>query len=181
MPENRIANLWQRIEKWLAQHAPDRLKELNEGASDRSIATLEKTIGRKLPADYAASLRLHDGNAYLTTYQYLDSDSVAANWEAWVQLENDSRPIHDPSAGIIKPKWWHRGFVPFAEDSGGNFHCLDLDPGPKGTVGQVIIWEMTMGPAPSGQDSFTTWLTDYASGLANGRFQVDDNGFIFEA
>jgi len=180
MAKQDIAAIWHDIERWLARHAPDRKAELNDGADDAALAALAKLVGHDLPADYAASLRLHNGTANLTSYIYNDTVSVAARWEARKPLENDKRTIHDPDAGIIKPRWWSPAWLPFAEDSEGNLLCLDLDPAPKGKVGQVLIWEMSMGPGLAGFGSFGDWLADYRDGLKGGRFVVDDSGYIYE-
>jgi len=40
--------------------------------------------------------------------------------------------------GPVRAEWWNRLWLPIAADSGGNYHCVDLDPAPGGVVGQVI-------------------------------------------
>lgn len=178
--KTEIDAIWKDIEAWLAEHAPDRAAELRPGASDAAIEALEKKIGHKLPADYVASLARHDGAANLSSYVYQDSKSVAASWEAMRETPTEGREIDAPEAKVIKPVWWNKAWVPFAEDSGGNLLCLDLDPGPKGKKGQVLVFEMSMGPGPEGHASFGEWLADYRDGLKAGRFVVDDGGFIYE-
>ena len=48
----------------------------------------------------------------------------------------------------IKFQWWNTGWVPVAQDSGGNLVMVDLCPDLEsgGVVGQVIGWEAAMGP-----------------------------------
>lgn len=181
MPGKGIEAIWTDIEAWLAEHAPDRHAELRPGASEAAIAELERRIGNKLPADYAASLARHDGATNLSSYVYQDSKSVAASWEAMLDTPVEGREIDAPEAGIIQPIWWSKAWIPFAEDSGGNLLCLDLDPGPEGDKGQVLVFEMSMGPGPEGHASFGEWLEDYRDGLLEGRFVVDESGFIYEA
>lgn len=181
MAQVAIVAIWRDIEKWLAKHAPDRLAELAAGAVDDDIARLAKLVGHELPADYAVSLRHHNGAANLSSYVYMGIDGVEARWGSRKPLENDKRAVYDPDAGVIKPVWWNSHWLPFAEDSGGNLLCLDLDPGPKGKTGQVLTWEMSMGPVAAGFGSFTDWLSSYRDGLAAGRFTVDDGGFIYES
>lgn len=180
MAQHTISAIWGDIEHWLGEHAPDRKAELQEGATDADISALKKLVGEKLPDDYAASLRHHNGSANLSSYTYMSTDGVAAQWEAGKELQADARPVHDPEAGVIKPMWWNVKWLPFAEDSGGNLLCLDLDPGPKGKRGQVLVWEISMGPALAGFDSFGAWLADYCDGLKSGRFTADESGYIYE-
>jgi cell wall assembly regulator SMI1 len=175
-----IADIWRDIETWLGAHAPDRLAELLPPADDAAIARLEDALGAPLPNDFVESLRVHDGAAYLTSYAYLGVDGAEANIGSGRKRAGDKRPIHDPEADIVKPVWWNVLWLPVAEDSGGNLICVDMDPGPKGTKGQVIIWEMAMGPGTTAHASFADWLKDYRDGLHGGRYDVDDGGFLTE-
>ncbi len=175
-----IAVIWADIASWLAVHASGRAAELLPGADDAAIASLEDGIGASLAPDHAASLRVHNGMATLTSYQYLDSEAVLAKWQSRAPLAKDERHPHDPSGAQFRNVWWHHGWVPFAEDSGGNLLCIDLDPGPEGKAGQVLVWEMAMGPGLAGADSLGTWLEDYCAGLKAGRFAVDEEGYLSE-
>lgn len=42
--------------------------------------------------------------------------------------------------GAIKPYYFHLKWIPLIEDHGGNYIGVDLDPGPSGTKGQVIVF-----------------------------------------
>lgn len=52
---------WQRIDLWLATHAPRVFDQLNPGASEADIAEAEATLGFALPEDFKASYRIHNG------------------------------------------------------------------------------------------------------------------------
>jgi hypothetical protein len=47
----------------------------------------------------------------------------------------------------VQPVHYTGGWVPFADDGGGCLLCIDVDPGPKGTFGQVVQWELRGGGA----------------------------------
>jgi hypothetical protein len=47
----------------------------------------------------------------------------------------------------VQPVHYTGGWVPFADDGGGCLLCVDVDPGPKGTFGQVVQWELRGGGA----------------------------------
>ncbi len=50
--------LWDRMENWLEVHAPDVLADLNQGASELEISSLENAVGFALPSDIKESLRI---------------------------------------------------------------------------------------------------------------------------
>jgi cell wall assembly regulator SMI1 len=56
-----VSSSWQRIEAWLAQHAPDHAQSLAKGASPDQIQKLEALLGVSLPAPYKESCAIHDG------------------------------------------------------------------------------------------------------------------------
>ncbi len=175
-----IIEIWIGVEKWLRDKSPSRYAELQLGAEDRKIHEVEMLMGKSIPDDYKSSLLRHNGNAALSSYTYLSIENAISLYSAMNEREIIEREIDDPESQLIQPKWWHYGWLPFAEDSGGNLLCIDLDPGPKGKFGQILVVEADMGPGPAGFDSFCAWLSDYHDGLQTGRFYADEEGFIYE-
>ena len=47
-----IAELWQRLDAWASENAPEMLKHLNPGANDSAIDALEEAFGHPLPSSY---------------------------------------------------------------------------------------------------------------------------------
>lgn len=180
-----IEKVWHDIEAWLHQNAPDRAKELLPGAKLEQLQSLEATLGIHLPEDYSKSLQTHDGEAYLSDYSYLSIGTATESWISLNEQEDEGtfkgRSIDNPDAGIIQPTWWCKAWFPFAKDSGGNLLCVDLRPGPNGSLGQVVRFERSMGPGPTEWKSFGEWLTAYRDGLRDGTYVADPDGFIQEA
>ena len=87
----------------------------------------------------------HDGQdpyAFVSTIDGCRLMSCAAAAKAWSTLGEllDSGDLAQPAEskdGKVKPVWWNKRWLPFA-DAGGDMLCLDLDPAPGGTVGQVL-------------------------------------------
>lgn len=50
---------------WLSAHAPQLRAALADPVSDQALAEAEAALGRKLPADYVAFLRHHDGQRFV--------------------------------------------------------------------------------------------------------------------
>lgn len=67
-------------------------------------------------------------------------DPHLANIRGWADGRWDS--------GHLREVYWSPGWIPFAEDGCGNLICVDLDPGPAGTAGQIIEMEFQDGQGP---------------------------------
>ena len=74
--------------------------------------------------------------------------------------------------GDVKAGSWRRGWFPITTFE-SDCRCADLDPTPRGRVGQVFYWSHE-GPGPSNmeQSSFVEWLEWAAS---EGGFEVFDD------
>lgn len=170
--------VWNDIEAWYGEHAPDQVENLAEGAGDAQIAAFRKATKLALPDDYEASLRRHDGYVYIDDYEYVPLENVQETWsdmkDNLKEREYEGMEVADTGGGVIKDTFWNAGWIPFAEDGGGNLLCLDMDPGPKGKKGQVVKWEIGAGPGPTEHDSFTAWLAAYRDDLLAGKFKVAD-------
>ena len=53
---------------------------------------------------------------------------------------NEEQTYRSCPEGHIRKKYFHTRWLPVFQDFGGNYIGIDLDPGPKGTKGQVIIF-----------------------------------------
>jgi len=60
--------------------------------------------------------------------------------------------------GRVRAVHYSDGWIPFAEDGGGCLLCVDFDPGPKGTMGQIVQWEIRGGGAFVRAESLRAFL-----------------------
>lgn len=171
-----VASVWADLEKWFsANHATATTDALRDGASDEEIAALEAAFGAAVSADLVESLKIHNGRALIDGYELIPTKTIIRRME--------EQPTGEPAAPDrekkVKPVAWNKGWISFAEDSGGNRFCIDMDPGEKGTKGQVIRWERNLrsaGPTPYG--SFGAWLDAFRKDALAGKCDVDDEGFV---
>jgi cell wall assembly regulator SMI1 len=56
--------------------------------------------------------------------------------------------------------------------------CIDLEPGPNGTFGQVILMDRMSGPGPVVAESHAAWLTLWADELEAGTFVADGGALV---
>jgi cell wall assembly regulator SMI1 len=184
-PDNlAIQDIWREIEAWYKKNVPGILENLKHPASDEQIKEFEARLGISLPPDYRASLKTHNGDHNFHDYHYLYIDGALKKWQMLTKLGEDGTfegwRVEEAHRGIIQNTWWHRAWIPFAEDGCGNLLCIDMAPGANGVEGQVIRMELRTGPESSGHKSFFSWLQRYKDDLYAGRYEVDEFGFIIE-
>lgn len=132
----RVNQAWQRIEAWLAAHAPATAATLRPPATSEQIVKAQREVGVALPAELIASLLRHDGTDHPPTgftlppfYAPVSAADLASDaammCEVLISLGDDS------SVGA----WWHGRFVPFAIDGSGNSLFLDQREG-HGRLGE---------------------------------------------
>jgi cell wall assembly regulator SMI1 len=181
---------WQRLKAWFAQHLPVVIRSLRRGATAKKIRSVERALGRKLPEDLVESYRLHDGQEYplfdapglVYGLPLLPLTNCLREWRHWKEArEGDEDGMRSLDAGCVsfpdgavRQLYTHTAWVPVSEDCGGNNLGIDLDPGPKGTAGQVIVF---------GRDdddnhcvlaaSWGQFLTDLAEELEAGNYRIE--------
>jgi cell wall assembly regulator SMI1 len=180
-----VADGWKKIDAWLQANNPGLKKTLNNPASDKQIAELEKVVGVKLPADFTQSLRIHDGQMYsegdlippteegASGYFLMASGDIAEEWQNRKKLR-DSGEFADKESGPdpgIKDAWWHPGWIPFASNGGGDSLCLDLAPTKVGKAGQVITMNHESARRELLAPSFAEWLAALAEAIEGGELQ----------
>lgn len=181
-----VREIWKDIEHFLEKNSEYLYSSLEDGASEPDILEFEKQLGFRLPEDYRESVLIHNGDVSLTDYAYLKINSAARVWksrtESFEKNKNkypvDKLYIMDCDIDIIQNVPWSRNWIPVLEDGGGNCICIDMEPGQKGKMGQILFWERETGPEASRFGSFAEWLSAYRDDLYNGKYKVDRDGFL---
>jgi cell wall assembly regulator SMI1 len=179
MPD--VSAIWERIERWYANHVPQRLAQLGPPASDEDLAALQVATGLSLPDDVRASLSRHNGNSFIYGFDYLNTGWAAEVWQRLTtrleQGQFQGLIPGDTSGRRFAPVWWSRKWLPVAEHRAGTIMCVDTAPGPQGVIGQVLELDLSdEGPALTGWRSFAEWLDAYRGDLEAGKYQVDQYG-----
>ncbi|MBD2358522.1 SMI1/KNR4 family protein [Tolypothrix sp. FACHB-123] len=160
-----------RIDNWLNNNFSEVLDTLNPGATEEEIQELENKIQIELPSSFKDLYKWHNGQKSGTYpglfygLEFLSLLEVFANWQVWAELvdEDINKDIlgQSYSPGKIKEIYANKKWVPFAFDWGGNHLGIDLDPGKKGTIGQVINFgrdEDIKFVFAEDLESFLTWF-----------------------
>ncbi len=174
-----IESIWERIEEWLRAHAPAVLASLNPPTDPARLAAAERHLGVALPDDFRGTYLRHNGGGHglFGGWDWLSLDGVMSEWDAWKDLldggefegimpcETDGRTVTD---------WWHPGWIPFTSSGSGDSYCIDLSPGPTGTLGQVVVMWHDEPRRPVKAESFGFWLARLAHDLEADRYRYSD-------
>jgi cell wall assembly regulator SMI1 len=162
---------------WLAANAPEVFASLRPGASDRAIRAAEKEMGVTFPDDVRAAYRIHDGQDFghdlLSGRRWGSLADVVDTWRSMKRLVEGekSAPSRVDRGEATRGDYWHPAWIPLAWSDGPGLMCLDLDPAPDGTVGQIIYWWHDMpSPRSVAARNFAQWLQDFACELEQGEW-----------
>ena len=165
-----MQDLWTRLESWLAVHAPNKLETLAPGATDEQIAHAETLMSVRLPEDFKASCRIHNGQR--------GKDEVLMNIRELLSLERieeEWKESFDPGDGDWSDEpWWNKKWIPFTYNGAGDYDCLDLVPSHSGHVGQVIDFWHDDARREVKAHSFGDWFLAFVEGCENGSYIYSD-------
>lgn len=153
--------IWNRLETQLQRLAPDFLYYLRPGASEETLQRAEAFIPITLPEEVKAFYRIHDGQLPLVDGWSLYS--VKSICESWlVEVNNTGSTAPDDHPDLADPTdahraaSWHPHWLPFMGHWFGPRYCIDLAPGPKGRVGQIIFCNNGYTLYPGTSDHITS-------------------------
>ncbi|WP_237724616.1 SMI1/KNR4 family protein [Deinococcus alpinitundrae] len=166
-----------RIEAWYSENVPALHATLRPGTSDAELDALEEATGLQLPSAFRTLYRWHDGQNWsaggVFGLGFESLEGVQHEWETWKELEPDfgneteNHASHPP--GAITERYINTGWLGFLTDGSGNSVGLDLNPGPAGTLGQVITFGRDEENKSVLADSLDTFFREYLARLEAGR------------
>src|SRR5262245_32493978 len=180
---------WRQIEEVLWENAHSVFQALRKPASRDQIQRLERKLEAKLPRDFVKSLLIHDGlrqsylglNRLFNYWALLPVSAIFQVWKMMTDLQAECNFGGDQfitTPQIKNDAHWRWGWIPFM-DADGDKLVIDLDPGPKGKVGQIIEWSNSGSfPMTVLADTFADWLSDVADAFHKRRFQLTEYGRI---
>ena len=142
---------WARLERWLADSLPTLAADLAPGIADADLDALAQHTGLTLPDALQAIYRRHDGQrnpvpGLFFGLRFLPAREAGEEWGRWTDLLQDDPALTADVAvdshpeGAVQPVYFSDAWLPFASDGAGNGLAVDLAPGARGTVGQVITF-----------------------------------------
>jgi cell wall assembly regulator SMI1 len=100
---------------------------------------------------------------------------VVAHWKMLGEnLDRNEFAGIDVTADIgLAPGFWHKGWIPFISNGGGDYYCLDLAPGEEGAIGQIVSFNHEIGERWLVAPSLRMWLSDLVQELQAVRFSYE--------
>ena len=174
--------LLNRLEAWFQEHLPEVLADLNPGAIPFALEYLEDIIDVQLPNSFKEFYQWHDGQkreiliGLFYGFEWLDLEEVYNEWQTWSELSDQGfDEIESFHTGKVKEMYINKRWIPFTNDGGGNHLGIDLDPGLRGTVGQIINFGSDEDTKFVIADDFESFLSWYITQLESGNYLIKEN------
>ena len=203
MPDaHPAAAAFARIVAWLDRHAPPVAAGLRGPATDADLDGLERELKAadppfpgEVPAALRAVLKVRNGGRDAAVlpggpvfdecpFDLLSASNIFEERAAWTRNQRESPLSADDLAyadDVSDPRVRRAGFLPawlpFAE-VGGNLLCLDDDPAPGGTPGQVIALNHEDAGTHHLADSLTGYLEAAADAFEAGRYELEEDYLV---
>ena len=186
-----ISESWTRIVAWLRTNAPGQLEHFQPPATDEELEAAASNLGLQLPEDIKEFYRIVNGadpesdstgifpppDRWDMAFGPLTLETVVQEWEMQKELleSGDYEGLNaEPSQGVAKD-WWNLGWIPFADNGGGDFYCIDMAPTDAGTSGQVISHSHESGERKLLATSLGEYLKTLADALEADECDFDDD------
>lgn len=187
----KIISLLEEIKNFYKENAPVHIKfGANLKATEEQVVELESVIREKLPDDYRTFLLNNDFEILFNHgYNSLSIEKVMyirniMNEHLKSGVFDDGRIQFAEEVGnydgeFIKKSWWCEKWLPFAEDSCGNLHCIDFAPEKNGKKYQIIMMEIQDGQGPCiyrDYENFLHYMEKHLQYLQEGKFYIEEFG-----
>ena len=183
-----IPKSWARISTWLKANAPDALTDAGPAVTTKEVDSAAKKMAVKLHADHVKFCQIINGAessgifpAYGEwedmAFSPMSLDDSTSAWEMLKQLlelgEFTDRPL--VSVEGVANDFWNVAWIPFADNGGGDYYCIDMAPGKGGKKGQVIFHSHESGQHVVLATSLRDYLSQLADNLDAGRLEYDED------
>jgi cell wall assembly regulator SMI1 len=183
-----IRGEWQRIERWMALHAPAWLDPhglhplFNPPVPEGELIRVEGHLHHTLPDQFKALLLTHNGcqrGEYPlpmramkpTKWRIISVDEVVEEWDLLCSISVSEPFTHSVrTVGPVQSVWWSHSWIPIAECGMGDVVCMDMRPAQGGPTGQLILYEHDFEERKVLYPSLLNWLRECVDDLENGEY-----------
>lgn len=185
-----IGKTWQKIVLWLEKNAPEVLEEISLPATEEELDHFSSLTGLKIVDDFKYFYQIFNGissesdtSGIFPSFDEWDEmafgplplDEIAQEWNMLKELleMGDFEGLESQSVEGIANLWWHIGWIPFADNGGGDYYCIDMAPTSTGTEGQIISHSHETGEHKIIARSLGEFLHNLANDLAEDIYTYD--------
>ncbi|CAI8491244.1 unnamed protein product [Hanseniaspora opuntiae] len=185
---------WEYIKNWCMENCNDMYASFNDPCSYQDLNDVEKDMNVTLPKPFKVSSRIHDGQELdgLSGVQGLffgltlmTLDEIVSMREHWAKIHRNlySSPQRQKKLpiqgsippGFIKLQYCNPMWIPVVTDNAGNHIAIDLDPGIKGTVGQIIIFGRDFDTKFVIAENWGEFMATFVNDLKLGNWDLDED------
>ncbi|BAZ51113.1 protein involved in beta-1 3-glucan synthesis-like protein [Nostoc sp. NIES-4103] len=145
---DQVSAYWLSYKEKVSRWFPEYYKHLNPPASEDEIRHLETVLGYEIPQEMKTLYRINngeteEGKGIFYGLQFLSLCDVEQHWLCWKKiiedgLEGFNEFCTSNPEGMIQSVYANEKWIPLIYDWGGNHIGIDLAPGVKGSIGQII-------------------------------------------
>jgi cell wall assembly regulator SMI1 len=167
--------LLERLERWLRLYRAEYYEWLRPGVPERELMTLERDLGRNLPAGFRELYRWRDGQdpectlAFQYNQMFMPLKQVQQVWVAISQLQDGGE--------FPETNWWSKSWLPFLGTEDGDHLCVDLDGAFGGMAGQVLMFHHDFESRNIEYPSMEKWMEAFVPSVEAGMWDAEENEF----
>lgn len=168
-----LGEQWEDVTRLLVQRDP----QLGFGpkASVAQLSAMERRLGRTLPQAWHELYRQNNGQTHasndalgLTLLSLTQCRDVLDRWQNAIAEDPEAQRVVeeqevDAQDGMLQFLKFHQAWLPLFEAQ-GDYLCVDLDPGPRGAEGQIVLCGPNVNRplvvAPSLADFLSWWRNE---------------------
>ncbi|CCH40868.1 putative cell wall assembly regulator [Wickerhamomyces ciferrii] len=184
------------IKTLIGEKFPNLRNIFQEGIPSSEINDFESEYNIKLPKDVVKYLQLVNGESpYEEQNQFmigvflglemLSLDEIKREMNVWKQVVDENPDFEEMELetypkGFVSPVYCDaNNWIGLTTDGSGNSIGIDLNPGPQGKIGQVIVWGRDyMDERIVLFDTWSCFLEKVVKDLQNDKiYKIEDNAF----
>jgi cell wall assembly regulator SMI1 len=164
-----VADLIERMDRWLAANRSEYYAQLQRGVSDNTLDDFENRFGLKMPEAFRLLYQWRNGQR-ADRFDSFQDNRMFASLEDIVE----TKEMLDAMIGadFDDPTWWRRGWVPFLANGAGDHLCVDLTAENGGRPGQIITFWHDWEDRSVKYDSFAAWLEALVESMEDGTLEL---------
>ncbi len=191
-----VSECWNAIAEYIGSEFPELAPALGPGRTAAEVADLEQAFHRQLPGDFKELLLAGSagapagiipdpqrlGRGYNHAFKLMTTPEIVDQWQMLTGLF-DGGEFDDRHAGVtggegVVKLWWSPGWIPFADNGGGDYYCVDLVPTYPGRRGQVVFFCHETSHRPLIAPSTAVFMSELASAMQSGAYELSPRGTV---
>ena len=159
----------EKLDKLLASKSKDYYRLLQPGVRENELSAFENKFSIVLPNDFKELYIWRDGQDPMSSSPIQDNRTFMTLKE----IESTKEEL-DGMIGydFEDPKYWRASWVPFLENGGGSYLCLDVAAEDGGAINQLIGFWKRDSDRPIEYKSISEWLQKLTVSIEDGTIEL---------